>query len=168
MPRGCGCSPRRAAVAVSPGPLPQPREGARAPRAPPPQAHRGPGGRGRLRADLPDLPDSASPCYLAPGFSEPAEPATGGRALSRRSVAFLTLTFFLGIVVGSVLSQAIGLFLRNGSTAHQLFVQYEEFGFGPMPINLIVFHLTLGFYVHVNLMSVIGIFLVAQLLRWFR
>lgn len=80
----------------------------------------------------------------------------------------LALTFFLGIIVGSVLSQAIGLFLTEGSVARQLFVQYRTFGFGPTALDLIVFDVTLGFYVHVNLMSVIGIFLVAQILRWYR
>ena len=70
--------------------------------------------------------------------------------------------------MGSVLSQAIGLFLTDGSVAHQLFVQYERFGFEFDPIDLIVFEWSMGFYVRVNLMSVIGIFVVAQLLRWFR
>jgi hypothetical protein len=92
----------------------------------------------------------------------------GERVLNRRSLAVVALTFFLGIIVGSVLSQVIGLFLAEDGTARQLFVQYESFGFGPTPIDLIVFDITLGFYVHVNLMSVIGIFVVAQLLRWVR
>ena len=52
--------------------------------------------------------------------------------------------------------------------AHQLFVNYESFGLGPASIDLVAFDLTLGFSVHVNLMSVIGVFLVAQLLRWIR
>ncbi len=80
----------------------------------------------------------------------------------------VSLIFLLGIIVGSVLSQAVGLFLPEGSTAHQLFVQYLSFGFGPASINLIVFDIELGFHVHVNLLSVIGVFLVAQLLRWYR
>ena len=64
--------------------------------------------------------------------------------------------------------ELIGLFLTEGSVAKQLFVQYRTFGFGPTALDLIVFDITLGFYVHVNLMSVIGIFLVAQILRWYR
>ena len=64
-------------------------------------------------------------------------------------MGFLALTLFLGILVGSVVGQAIGLFVPEGGVAHQLFVNYE-------------------FHVHVNLMSVIGVFLVAQLLRWIR
>lgn len=67
-----------------------------------------------------------------------------------------------------MLSQAIGLFLEEGSTAHQLFVAYQEFGFGPMPVDLVVFEITLGFQARANLMSVIGIFVVAQMFRWFR
>jgi Domain of unknown function (DUF4321) len=80
----------------------------------------------------------------------------------------LALTFFLGILVGSVLGQAIGLFLPSDGVAHQLFVQYESFGFGLKQLDLIIFEISLGFMVHVNLMSVVGIFVVAQLLRWFR
>ena len=83
-------------------------------------------------------------------------------------MGFLALTFFLGIIVGSVTSQVFGLFLPDPGTARQLFVQYESFGFGPTEIDLLVFDVTLGFYVHVNLMSVIGIFVVSQALRWFR
>lgn len=90
------------------------------------------------------------------------------RALARRRLGTTTLIFFLGILVGSVVSQAVGLFLPEEGTAHQLFVQYLSFGFGPVDLNLIVFDITLGFHVHVNLLSVIGIFLVAQLLRWYR
>lgn len=92
----------------------------------------------------------------------------GGSDLARRSAGFLALTFFVGILVGSVLGQAVGLFVPEGSVAHQLFVQYEDFGFGPTPIDLVAFDVTIGLYVHVNLMSVIGIFLVAQILRWIR
>ena len=93
----------------------------------------------------------------------------GGRTLSQRSVGFLALTFFLGILVGSLLGQAIGLFIPDGSVAHKLFVETrDDIGFGPTPIDLIIFEITVGVYVYVNLMSVVGIFVVAQLLRWFR
>ncbi len=89
--------------------------------------------------------------------------------LSKRSIGFLALTFFLGILVGSVLGQAMGLFLPADSVAHQLFVQqHDDIGFDPVRIDLIVFEITVGFMVRVNLMSVVGIFVVAQLLRWFR
>jgi hypothetical protein len=83
-------------------------------------------------------------------------------------VGFLALTLFLGILVGSVVGQAIGLMVPEGGVAHQLLVQPQDFGIGPTTIDLVAFELTLGFSVHVNLMSVIGVFLVAQLLRWIR
>ena len=63
--------------------------------------------------------------------------------LTRRRLGQVALIFLLGIIVGSVLSQAVGLFLPEGSTAHQLFVQYVSFGFGPASIDLIVFDLSL-------------------------
>lgn len=66
------------------------------------------------------------------------------------------------------MSQVIGLFFTEGSTAHQLFVQYLSFGFGPTDVNLLVFDVTLGLHIHVNLMSAFGVFIVAQLLRWVR
>ena len=95
-------------------------------------------------------------------------PDSGGLILTRRSVGFLALTLFLGILVGSVVGQAIGLFVTEGGVAHQLFVDYKPFGLGPTTIDLVALDLTLGFNIHVNLMSVIGVFLVAQLLRWIR
>lgn len=88
--------------------------------------------------------------------------------MNKRSVGFLALTFFLGILVGSVLGQAIGLFLPEEGIARELFVTYHGFSIGPTPINLVALVITLGLEVKVNLMSVVGIFVVAQLLRWFR
>lgn len=86
-----------------------------------------------------------------------------------RSVGFLALTFFLGILVGSVVGQALGLFVSEGSVAHDLFVRtYSPIGFAPTTLHLVVVDFTMGIVVKVNLMSVIGIFLVAQLLRWVR
>lgn len=88
--------------------------------------------------------------------------------MNKRSIGFLALTFFLGILVGSVLGQAIGLFLPEEGVARLLFVTPHGFGLGPSTLNLIAFDVTVGLQVHANLMSVVGIFVVAQLLRWFR
>lgn len=86
-----------------------------------------------------------------------------------RSVGFVALAFFLGILLGSVVGQAIGLFVPEGSVAYELFVKpHATPGLGPATIHLIAFDLTLGLTLRANLMSVIGIFVVAQLLRWIR
>ena len=97
-----------------------------------------------------------------------ASPDSGGLTLASRSVGFLALTLFLGILVGSVLGQAIGLFVAEGSVAYQLFVDYVGFGPKQVTLDLVALELMLGITVRVNLMSVIGVFLVAQLLRWIR
>ena len=60
------------------------------------------------------------------------------------------------------LASAVGAIDRYGAP-----VIIVDFGTATT-IDLVAFELTLGFSVHVNLMSVIGVFLVAQLLRWVR
>ncbi len=92
----------------------------------------------------------------------------GDIRLKHRSLGFLALTFFLGILVGSVVGQALGLFVPEDSVAYDLLVRPVTFGIAPTTIRLVAFELTLGVQFAANLMSVIGIFLVAQLLRWIR
>ncbi len=74
----------------------------------------------------------------------------------------------LGVLIGAVCSELIGLLLREGSVAEQLFVRYVSFGPETVTIDLIILDLTFGFKIHVNLMSLIGIFVAAQILRWYR
>ena len=61
-----------------------------------------------------------------------------------------------------------GLFLSEGSVAEQLFVRYVSFGPEVTHWNLVILDLTFGFQIHFNLMSVIGVFIASQLLRWYR
>jgi len=77
----------------------------------------------------------------------------------------VALIFFLGVVLGSVVGELIGILLPEGSVIRQLFVAGKEFQFGPLFCNLIVFTFTIGFSLKVNLVSVLGIILVAFLLR---
>jgi len=86
----------------------------------------------------------------------------------RRSLGKVTLVLLLGVLIGGVLSEVIGLFLREGSVAEQLFVVYQGFSLDAMTINLLVVELTFGLKLKMNLMSVVGVFIAAQLLRWYR
>ncbi len=86
----------------------------------------------------------------------------------RKSFGTVVLVLLLGIIIGAVLSEIVALFLTEGSVAEQLFVSGESFGFMLDTLNLIVLDLTLGISVHVNLMSVVGVFVAAQILRWYR
>jgi len=84
---------------------------------------------------------------------------------ARRRIGLVALIFFLGVVLGSVVGELIGILLPEGSVIRQLFVAGKEFQFGPLFCNLIVFTFTIGFSLKVNLVSVLGIILVAFLLR---
>jgi len=74
----------------------------------------------------------------------------------------------LGVLIGAIFSEVIGLFLSEGSVAEQLFVRYVSFGPEVTHWNLVILDLTFGFQIHFNLMSVIGVFIASQLLRWYR
>jgi hypothetical protein len=79
----------------------------------------------------------------------------------------VTLIIFLGIVVGTVVGEVIGLLLPEGKTIRDVFVNSTSLHVGPVHVDLVVFSFTLGFSLKVNLMSVIGVFVVTLLLRWF-
>ncbi|MFO7653159.1 MAG: DUF4321 domain-containing protein [Candidatus Krumholzibacteriia bacterium] len=86
----------------------------------------------------------------------------------RKSLGTVTLILFLGVLIGALLSELIGLFLAEGSVAHQLFVEHVTFGPAVNTWNLVILQVTFGFQVKFNLMSVIGVFVASQLLRWYR
>ena len=84
----------------------------------------------------------------------------------RRSLALVALLLFLGIVVGTVLGEALGLIMPEGKVVRDVFVNATEMHVGPVHVDLVVFSFTLGFTLRVNLMSVIGIFAVLVFLRY--
>ncbi len=86
----------------------------------------------------------------------------------RKSLGTVILTVILGVMIGAIVSNVIGLFLTEGSVAEQLFVRYITFGPDVTHWNLVVLDLTFGFQFHFNLMSVIGVFIASQMLRWYR
>lgn len=86
----------------------------------------------------------------------------------RKSLGIVVLSLLLGVLIGAIFSEVIGLFLSEGSVAEQLFVRYVSFGPEVTHWNLVILDLTFGFQIHFNLMSVIGVFIASQLLRWYR
>ena len=87
----------------------------------------------------------------------------------RQGLGKLVLVLLLGAVIGAVFSQVIGLFLNEGSVAHQVFVEgYRDFGIPTVHLNLVVVELTFGLTFNVTLMSVVGMFVASQMLRWYR
>lgn len=86
---------------------------------------------------------------------------------AKRRIGMVALVFFLGVVLGSVVGEVIGLLLPEGEVLRDLFVKGREFQVGPVFIDLIVFTFSVGFSLKVNLVSVLGIVIVAFLLRWY-
>ncbi len=86
----------------------------------------------------------------------------------RKSLGTIVISLLLGVLIGAIFSEVIGLFLSEGSVAEQLFVRYVSFGPEVTHWNLVILDLTFGFQIHFNLMSVIGVFIASQLLRWYR
>ncbi|MEN8005633.1 MAG: DUF4321 domain-containing protein [Candidatus Krumholzibacteriota bacterium] len=86
----------------------------------------------------------------------------------QKSLGIIVLTLTLGVLIGAIFSEVIGLFLNEGSVAEQLFVRYISFGPEVTHWNLVIIDLTFGFEIHFNLMSVIGVFVASQMLRWYR
>ena len=85
----------------------------------------------------------------------------------RRPLAVVALIIFLGIIVGTVTGEVIGILLPEGKAIRDVFVNSTSLHVGPLHLDLVVFSFTFGFSLKVNLMSVIGIFVVALILRWY-
>ncbi|HER43564.1 MAG TPA: DUF4321 domain-containing protein [Candidatus Eisenbacteria bacterium] len=84
---------------------------------------------------------------------------------AKRRIGLVALVFFLGVVLGSVVGQLIGNLLPADNVIRQLFVNGPRFEVGPLHCDLIVFTFTIAFSLEVNLVSVLGIAVVAFLLR---
>jgi hypothetical protein len=84
---------------------------------------------------------------------------------TKRRIGMIALVFFLGVVLGSVVGEVIGLLLPDGNVIRELFVSGKEFRVGPAHLDMIVFTFTVGFTLKVNLVSVLGIIVVAFILR---
>ncbi len=83
----------------------------------------------------------------------------------KRRIGLVALVFFLGVIVGSVVGEVIGLVLPEGNVMRELFVSGKVLSVGPFDLDLIVLQLTFGLSLKVNLISVLGIVVVALLLR---
>jgi hypothetical protein len=86
----------------------------------------------------------------------------------KNNLGKVALTLLLGVLIGAVFSEVIGLFLNPGSVAHQVFVKSRDFGIDTIHLDLVVMELEFGLRFHANLMSVVGVFIASQLMRWYR
>ncbi len=83
-----------------------------------------------------------------------------------RKLGYLTLVLMLGLLLGSVVGEILG-FLLPESPVKQVFVRGFTYVFPPATLNLIIFSVTFGFSIKANVISVLFVFLLAHLLKWF-
>ncbi len=85
--------------------------------------------------------------------------------MRRKGLGLILFVIFLGAIIGSAMGEVLGLILPNG-VVKEFFLRSASFSVGPAVLNLIVFTVTLGFSLKINVIGVIGILIAAYILRW--
>ena len=87
---------------------------------------------------------------------------------NHRTVKFIFLVLFFGVIVGSVISNLIGLVLSEGTVVRDFFLTQTSIGWQPFTINLQVIKFTTGFSFDISVCSLIGLFMSWYFLRYFK
>jgi hypothetical protein len=74
----------------------------------------------------------------------------------RRGAGFLVVVLIVGAVIGSLLGEIIGQIVPSGPI-HAIFSRGVSAGVSPFTVHLLVFDLTLGLLIKLNLCTVIGL-----------
>jgi hypothetical protein len=88
-------------------------------------------------------------------------------ALKRRGAGLFLLILLGGALLGSALGDLVGYLLPSG-VVHDFFTRAVTPGINPpVTINLLVMTLTVGLTLKINIISLLGVALMAYLLKWF-
>ena len=88
----------------------------------------------------------------------------------KRSISFIFLVVFFGVVAGSILSQLIGAIFPPG-VVKQFFLTSTSIGWGSHPenwIDLWVIRFKTGFFVDISVVSILGMGISWYFLRYFK
>ena len=88
----------------------------------------------------------------------------------KRSIGFIFLTLFFGVVAGSILSQFIGTFFPDG-VVKEFFLNSNSIGWGINPnnwIDLFIMRIKTGFIVDISVVSILGMGISWYFLRYFK
>ena len=86
-------------------------------------------------------------------------------SLRKKSLKAIVFTILLGIALGTVVGEVLALALPDGIPKDVL-IQSAHFELQPFTLNLMVITLTFGISMKMNLISVLGILVMVQLLKW--
>ena len=86
---------------------------------------------------------------------------------NRRTIKFIFLTLFFGVISGSIISMFIGFILPPG-VVKDFFLMSQELGWQRTTLNFGVIKITTGFIFSLSVCSLIGLFISWYFLRYFR
>jgi membrane protein YqaA with SNARE-associated domain len=89
----------------------------------------------------------------------------GGILIRKKRLSWIFLIVIIGALLGSALGEVLGLILPEG-VVREFFLRAAQFQVGQATLNLIVFTITVGFSIKINVIGVLGFILAAYFLRW--
>lgn len=88
----------------------------------------------------------------------------------KRSILYIFLVLFFGVVMGTILSQFLGAVLPDG-VVKDFFLMSKSIGWGMQPnnwVDLFIFRFKTGFFVDISVVSILGMAIAWYFLRYFR
>ena len=88
----------------------------------------------------------------------------------KRSISFIFLILFIGIVTSSILSQLIGGILPEG-VVREFFLTTRSIGWGIQPdnwVDLFVVRFKTGMFLDISVVSLLGMIIAWYFLRYFK
>ena len=89
----------------------------------------------------------------------------------RRGLGILMLSVLIGAIAGSAVGQGIGIVFGQfmpGSMVEKFFLEaFIDYALSPVTIDFIVFAITFGFTIKINMISIFGIGVSVYYFRWF-
>lgn len=83
----------------------------------------------------------------------------------RKRFAVVVVIILLGAMLGSAFGQIIGKILPKGHVK-TFFLKSVPVGFRTVHVDLAVFTFDIGFMLRLNIISIVGVVVLAYLLRW--
>ena len=88
----------------------------------------------------------------------------------KRSIAFIFLVLFIGIIAGSILSQMVGAILPEG-VVKDFFLTSRSLGWGIQPdnwVDIFVIRFKTGMFIDISVISLLGMVIAWYFLRYFK
>jgi len=86
---------------------------------------------------------------------------------NKKTIKFIFLILFFGVLSGSMISMFIGFLLPSG-VVKDFFLMSQELGWQRTTLNLGVLRITTGFIFSLSVCSLMGLFISWYFLRYFR